>query len=208
MTVVTNVVDPTNDGQFVIDLSVPYRASIVIEGIADFLFHRWSNEAVAAKAAAAKGSKAKKTDDIESYVYRNDAGELCIPGEYLRGAICGKQGAAKFRQDPRSSRKSALDLYKAAVIVETQLASLGVKDWDYLDKRRVTVSQASITRTRPAMLTGWTAAFDLTVALPEYVPPVDLRSVLIDAGRLIGVGDFRPTYGRFHVTEFKVSVLE
>ena len=170
--------------------------------------HRWSNEAVAAKAAAAKGSKAKKTDDVESYVYRNDDGEICIPGEYLRGAICGKQGSAKFRQDPRSPRKSALDLYKAAVIVETQLATLGVKDWDYLDRRRVTVQSNSITRVRPAMLTGWKASFDLTVALPEYVPPVDLRSVLIDAGRLIGLGDFRPTYGRFHVINFVVQPLD
>jgi hypothetical protein len=34
------------------------------------------------KSAAAKGSRAKKTDNIETFVYRNDDGELCIPGEY------------------------------------------------------------------------------------------------------------------------------
>jgi hypothetical protein len=28
--------------------------------------------------------------------------------------------------------------------------------------------------------------------------------VIDDAGRLIGVGDFRPTYGRFSVVGFKI----
>ncbi|MGE9244407.1 hypothetical protein, partial [Escherichia coli] len=89
-----------------------------VEGSSDFLFHRWNAEAVDEKAAAAKNSKAKKTDDVESYVYRTEDGDLAIPGEYLRGSIIH---AAKFRQDPRSPRKSAMDLFKAAVVVTTPL---------------------------------------------------------------------------------------
>lgn len=199
----TKVAPVSNDGEFTVDLSAPYQVSLTIEGVVPILFHRWSVEAVAEKAKAAKGSSGKKTDNVESYVYRNEGGELSIPGEYLRAAICSPSGAAKYRQDPRSPRKSALDLYRAAIIVETELASLGVKDWDYLDQRRVTVQRAGITRMRPAMLAGWRATFDVTVVLPEYVPPADLRDVLYNAGRLVGLGDFRPTYGRFHVLKFE-----
>lgn len=200
----TEIAPVSNDGEFTINLSEPYRASVTVEGVVPILFHRWSVESVATKAKAAKGSAAKKSDDVESYVYRTEDGEIAIPGEYLRAAICSPSGAAKYRQDPRSPRKSALDLYRAALIVETELATLGVKDWDYLDQRRVTVQRAGITRSRPAMLAGWTATFDMTVVLPEYVPPADLRDVLYNAGRLVGLGDFRPTYGRFHVTKFEV----
>jgi hypothetical protein len=200
----TKLNDAGNGGEFVVDLSRPYRASVTIEGVVPILFHRWSVEAVEAKAKASKGSAAKKTDNIESYVWRNTDGELAIPGEYLRGSICSPQGAAKFRQDPRSPRKSALDLYRAAVIVETELASLGAKDWDFLDQRRVTVQRSGITRVRPAMLAGWRASFDLLVVLPEYVPPSDLLAVITDAGRLVGLADFRPTYGRFQVIKFEV----
>ena len=110
-----------------------------LTGTADLLFHRWNSQAVEEKAKAAKNSKAKKTDDIESYVYRNDGGELCIPGEYVRQAIVA---AAKFRQDPRSPRKSAMDLYKAGVVPLTILASTGKKAWDYEDTRRVGFSAA------------------------------------------------------------------
>lgn len=194
----------TNDAADLISMSEPYRVTVTVEGVVPILFHRWSVEAVAEKAAAAKGSKSKKSDNVESYVYRNDEGEICIPGEYLRAAICSPTGAAKYRQDPRSPRKSALDLYKAGIFVATELASLRVKDWDYLDQRRVTVQRAGITRVRPAMAKGWVAEFEIGVVLPEYIPPSDLRAVLIDAGRLVGLGDFRPTYGRFDTTRFQL----
>lgn len=192
----------TNGAKQTLDLSLPYIAHVTIEGVADLLFHRWNVEEVDAKSKAAKGSKAKKTDNVESYVYRNEDGELCLPGEYLRQSIIH---AAKFRQDPRSPRKSAYDLFKAAVISLTDLATLGVANWDYLDQRRVTVQRNSITRSRPAMHKGWKAHFQLMVNLPEYVPQDVLQEVLANAGRLIGVGDFRPTYGRFSVVKFETG---
>lgn len=200
MSQVIAIKEPTNGGKETIDHSQPYAVAVTVVGSADFLFHRWNAEAVDEKAKSAKNSKAKKTDDVESYVYRTDNGELAIPGEYLRGAIIH---AAKFRQDPRSPRKSAMDLFKAAIVVTTPLASLGVSDWDYLDRRRVMVQRAGINRTRPAMRAGWKVEFDLMVLLPEYVDRHALRETIEAAGRLIGIGDFRPTFGRFGIVKFE-----
>jgi hypothetical protein len=190
----------SNGAKEQIQASEPWSCVVEITGSSDMLFHRWNNEAVAEKAAAKKGSAAKKTDNVESYVYRDAAGMLCLPGEYLRGAIIN---AAKFRQDPRSPRKSAMDLFKAGVITLTPLASLGVKDWDYIDQRRVVVQRAGVTRVRPAMRAGWKAEVQLLINLPEYIEQPLLLDVLGAAGKLIGVGDFRPTYGRFDVTKFE-----
>lgn len=195
-----NISNPTNGAKKIIEGEAPYCVTVTIEGASDLLFHRWNAEAVDAKAAAAKGGRSKKTDDIESYVYRNDAGNIAIPGEYLRQAIIA---AAKFQQDPRSPRKSACDLYKAGVVSATLLSDLGTADWDYEDKRRVQVQRAGINRTRPAMKSGWRAKFDLIVNLPEYIRPVDLQSIIANAGRLIGIGDFRPTFGRFNLVGFE-----
>ena len=193
------ITEATNGAASAIAHSEPYQVTVTICGTADFLFHRWNCEAVEAKGKAAKNSAAKKTDDIESYVYRDESGELCIPGEYLRQAIIL---AAKFRQDPRSPRKSAMDLYKAGVVALTNLAPLGVKAWDYEDKRRVVVQRAGINRVRPAMRKGWKAAFDLMVLTPEYISAQDLNDVITNAGRLVGIGDFRPTFGRFQIVAF------
>lgn len=196
----------TNGGKSSIEFSQPYVAAVTIEGTAPFLFHRWNVEAVAEKAAAKKGSKSKKTDDVESYVYRCEDGTLGIPGIYLTSAITNKSnGAAKYIQDPRSPRKSALDLYKAGVVPLTICATLGKREWDFIDQRRVTIQSAGITRSRPAMQSGWRAEFELQVLLPEYIRPMDLHEVLNQAGKLVGIGDFRPTYGRFRVTAFSIQ---
>lgn len=197
---VISIKEPTNGGEEAISHSEPYAAQITIEGAVDFLFHRWNAEAVDEKAKAAKNSKAKKSDDVESYVYRTGNGDLAIPGEYFRGSIIN---AAKFRQDPRSPRKSAMDLFKAGIVVTSPLATLGVKEWDYLDKRRVMIQRQGINRVRPAMQVGWKATFDLMVMLPEYIDRNFLRETIESAGRLIGVGDFRPTFGRFGIVKFK-----
>lgn len=203
----------SNEGEPAILTTAPYVASVTIEGTAPLLFHRWSNEGVEAKSKAAKGSEAKKTDDVESYVYRDENGVICLPGIYLRGSLCDpKNGAAKYRQDPRSPRKSALDLYKAGVVPLTvyapitTAAGIPAETWDYLDAQRVMVQRNGVTRTRPAFLAGWRAQIDLQVLTPEYIPPADLLAALNDAGRLVGVGDFRPTYGRFQVVSFDVGL--
>lgn len=189
----------SNDAAEDIAMGEPYQVEVTLVGVAPFLFHRWSCDGVAEKAKAAKGSKAKKSDNVESYVYRDDDGMLAIPGEYLRQSIIH---AAKFRQDPRSPRKSAMDLYKAGVVSLTELATLGVKDWEYLDRRRVVIQRNAVTRERPAMKVGWTIKVELQVLTPEYITPDQLSDVVTNAGRLVGLGDFRPTFGRFRVEKF------
>lgn len=193
----------TNDAELLIAAGEPYVATVTLEGTCAILFHRWSNEDVAAKGAAAKNSAAKKTDNVESYVYRCNDGTIGIPGEYLRAALVA---AGRYRQDPRSPRKSAIDLYKAAIVPLTEVASLGSAEWDYLDMRRVTIQRNGITRTRPAFLAGWHAEFQLLVNLPEYVPPPVLLESLTAAGKFVGLADFRPTYGRFNVVKFDVGL--
>jgi hypothetical protein len=191
--------EPTNGAEDQIAYEYPFVCEFTLQGVCPILFHRWNVEAVEEKAAAKKGSAAKKTDNIESYVYRTEDGEIAIPGSYVHGAMIQ---AARYRQDPRSPRKSAMDLYKAAVASMTEQASLGDTKWDFVDQRRVTIQRAGITRHRPGFNAGWQATFEFGVLLPEYVGPMDFLDVLSLAGKVVGLADHRPTYGRFAVTNF------
>ena len=195
----------SNDGEAA--LATPYTIHVSLEGTADLLFHRYSADEVEAKSQAAKGSRAKKTDDIESYLYRNADREICLPGRYLQRAL---QEAGRFQQDPRSPRKSAFDLCKAGIVVTPMLAPMipagkdsSTVDWDYLDRQRVVVQRSAVTRVRPAFVTGWRAELEITSLLPEYITPALLRKLIDDAGRFIGLADFRPTYGRFTITSWE-----
>jgi hypothetical protein len=193
----------SNDGG---NAKMPFSVRARIQGTADLLFHRWSNEAVFEKAEAAKGSETKKTDNVESYVYRDEQERICLPGRYPVRAIVE---AGRFHQDPRSPRKMAKELVQAGVICEETFSPMlvsgtPVTDWDYLDKQRVVIMRAGITRTRPAFLKGWECEFTLTSLLPEHISPDFLKTLLDEAGKFIGIGDFRPSYGRFTVVNWDV----
>lgn len=208
MATIVAVSEPTNGARAIIETELPYIAHVKICGCADLLFHHWNCEAVDAKGRAKKGSEAKKTDDLESYVTRNDLGLICLPTEYLRMSVVN---AAKFRQDPRSPRKSAMDLFKAGIVSLSPLNPIVNRDgkttkvWDFEHRCRVTVQRSGITRTRPAFHEGWSAELDLMVNLPGYISSSDLLETITMAGKVIAVGDFRPTYGRYQVVGFEVQ---
>lgn len=192
----------SNDGETALLATAPHQITFTIRGNADLLFHRWSNEDVAAKATAKRGSAVKKTDNLEAYVWRDDDGQVCLPGTYVHKAIIE---AGRFQQDPRSSRpKQACDLYRAAFLPLTLLYPLG-PSWEFEDKRRMVVNRSGITRTSPGFKAGWEATFDFDMILPEYVSDEMFLEALTLAGRVIGLAQYRPTYGRFQVVKFDRS---
>ena len=191
-----------------IEISRPYTVQVTIQGNAAILLHRYDPDAVEEKIKSKKGSKAKKTDNLESYVYRTDDGDIGIPGTYICGAI---YNAAKNQQDPRSPRKQAVDLFKAGVVSLTDVAPIltqgrteGVKTWEYEDRRRAPLQRVAITRVRPAFRPGWRVTHLLRVILPEYISSDFLLQVIVDAGRFVGIADYRPTFGRFQVVNYEV----
>jgi hypothetical protein len=203
-------VAPVSDGaNSTIEMNEPYVARIIVQGTAPLLMHAYNVESVEGKGAAAKGSKAKKSDDIESYVYRvsEDDRRLGIPGANFCAAL---SIAAKSMQDPRSARKSLMDLVKASVISLDPVAPFipDVEEWDYLDRRRVVVMRNAIARSRPAMNKGWKVAFTVLVNAPEYVPPETLHLLATKAGMFQGLLDYRPTYGRFAVVSFEHGSMD
>lgn len=192
--------EPTNDAVSAIRTALPKHVRFTLEGTTDILFHRWSTESVEAKANAGKNSASKKTDDLDAYVYRTDDGELAIPGTYVHGSMTN---AARSKKDPRSPRKSAMDLYKAAIAPITLLATLGVHEWEYVHAERAVVQRNAITRRRPALTAGWKAEWEFLILGTEYVSPMDFLDTLVMAGQFVGLGDHRPTYGRFAVVAFE-----
>jgi hypothetical protein len=181
-------------------IEAPYIAEVTILGVEPMLCHRYDCEVVEAKSKAAKGSKEKKSDNVESYLYRGPKGEIGIPGINIKASIVE---AAKFSQDPRSPRKSARDLYRAAIKIPG-FSPLGKKTWDFLDRRRVVVQRNAIARVRPGFAAGWKLTFRIHVALPEYISADKLHDVLTRAGQMIGLGDFRPDFGTFQIVKFDI----
>lgn len=199
-----------NGGQRIIDAGKPYIARFEILGIAPILLHGWDSESVDAKAKSAKGSKTKKSDDVESYVRRTKEGYIGIPGNYIVAALAD---AGRSMQDPRSPRKSLRDLLRAILIPLPTADHVWpflpqTREWAYIDRRRVVVQRNAITRSRPAFTEGWRVAFEIQCNGPEYISPEKLATIIGECGRLCGFCDNRPSYGRFTLAAFEVATLD
>ena len=67
---------------------------------------------------------------------------------------------------------------------------------------RVVVQRAAVARARLQVATGWEMALNLEVH-DEQLRPEVVEEILREGGRAIGIGDFRPRYGRFEVVQFQ-----
>ena len=91
---------------------------------------------------------------------------------------------------PATERTALIDPATAAALV----------DYD-IDTRRATVQRNAVLRSRPR-LEKWAAKVELEID-EEFIAEPTLRELMDIAGRIIGVGDFRPEksgpFGRFRV---------
>lgn len=158
----------------------------------------------ATRALAKVTGKRKKTDDDHLEVARLEhAGSLYMSdlGPYVPGAnveACLFRGASKYKL--MSALKSALLIPEEV----NPLAYRGPRDvaglWEakqFVHRASVKVGTARVIRTRPVF-----AAWALTVAGEldtEVVDPGSFEQLAETAGRLVGLGDWRPRFGRFDV---------
>ena len=115
--------------------------------------------------------------------------------------------------------KTYKDLVRASVYVEPELIPF-MRDGEpitvpekpthnpnesfYVDVRPVIVARARVLRSRGAVGKGWKLEFALQVIDDQLGLDV-LQQILEEAGRTVGVGDFRPRFGRFRVERFSIA---
>ena len=162
-----------------------------------------------AKAMAQIYGKRKKTEadhgqlaDLEflGSLYLS-GGKPCIPAEMMEAAL-----ARAAAQERRSAKA------KAGLVIRDDLVLLFDGPNDPLElcadprfrlRCGVRIGTNRVMRTRPKF-TGWAA--DLTVDyLPSMLNASDIRSFVATAGEQIGIGDWRPRFGRFIIDRTAAS---
>jgi hypothetical protein len=180
-----------------------------IEGIAPLLMHsaRLADPMDdATKALAAVTGKRKKTDDDHIEVARLEhLGSLYISQEF--GPFIPGQNieAALFRGAARTKQGTAL---KSALLVPQNVNPLiyrGPRDaqglWEdkaFVHRSSVKVGTSRVIRTRP-VFSSWQIAFEGDLDT-EVVDKGSFEQIADTTGRLVGLGDWRPRFGRFTVS--------
>lgn len=157
------------------------------------------------KEICAKGSK-KLTDsdyeerdrlEWEAGLYWSDADGPIIPSDNIERCI--QLGAQKSR----IGKDVVAAVFCSEPEVKLEYEGPRTKDKLYADPRfslrkGVAVQKSRIIRIRPMIPTGWKISFALEFD-DSIINEKSLVKACVDAGALIGLGDWRPKFGRFTV---------
>lgn len=165
-----------------------------ITGISPLLMHAYP--LVPIEALEKKSPK----EQAELAAYRDPAGELYVPGVNIQRALIA---AATFSKG--KGRASLQKPVAACTLVTPERVLLDAQEYS-IDVRPVVIpsTKGRVLRYRPR-LDEWALTFAIEFD-PELVSVVQLRRVVDDAGRRVGLLDFRPErkgpFGRFEVTRW------
>jgi hypothetical protein len=168
-----------------------------------------------AKAMRAVSSKRKKTDaDFDELarlewlagLYRTND-DLVIPDYVIESTMIG--GAKKSKRGPQAkcglffTEHASLQFAgKPDAITDETLAEMFASG-DFTHTIGVKVGMAKVMRTRP-IFRNWSIN-----AIAQYDPDVlnlrDVEEIATDAGKLVGLGDWRPKHGRFEAEVMPVT---
>jgi len=176
--------------------------NVVIEGVAPgLLMHKFSAQAETELLSNTRKTNPKSetpAEAAEQVAYRDTEGKLCQPAEHIYAALC--KAASEFKIRGRG-KKTYKDPVKGNVMVWPEFIPHQVQNY-VVDSRPVRIQRARVMRHRP-LLPEWRLRFTLQVLDSGAVPTETLQAILARAGETIGIGDYRPRFGRFRVVSFE-----
>jgi hypothetical protein len=189
-----------------------YQIDCTIKGVAPLMQHRFPLPDLATMSKGNKKSTGAKdySQEWRDYLYTTASGQVYQPSSHIEGAMV--KSAVSFKVTGKRG-KSYKDLFSANVFIDPVEILHGVEvpeeldaDADkklYLDLRPVVVMRARVVRVRPTFKPGWELSFLINV-IDDEVNFETVNDVLTLAGKAVGIGDYRPKFGRFMVTKFEL----
>lgn len=180
------------------------KFEVTIEGIAPLLHARHPSpieEEEITKRSKKDGKKTKALTDKEQFTihsYKNAAGKFVQPAEMVEAAMT--KAAANFRMEGKKTYKDAIKggmfVTPIEIVHSIQKAEMDSR-WG---KNPTTRGAVWVVRPR---FDKWKLSFTINLLLDERVADSTIKEILDYAGLYIGLGAWRPKFGRFEVISFK-----
>lgn len=195
-----------------------YKVDVSIKGTVGLLQNKFSGaELDNLQTGATKVTgKVDYSNEWQEKLYATSDGFLFQPAAHIEGSLVKSAAAFKIKGRGSKTWKDPIRAYVYCVPDEPLLLWEGEPipeptselltnptDAIKVDVRRVRVQRAAVARSRLFINEGWELKFTLEIHDTQVGPDV-LREILDESGRAVGIGDFRPRYGRFIVILFDV----
>lgn len=168
--------------------------AVRISGLSPLLMHKFPEVPIEAF------DKKPKEEQAELSVYRDAHGKLSIP------CVCMQRALVSAATYSKGKGRASLQKQAAACLL-VQPVNLSLETDEYaIDARPVVIpaTKGRVMRYRPR-IDEWSVDFDVTYD-ETLITPVQMREIVDNAGKRVGVLDFRPErkgpFGRFIVTRW------
>ena len=175
-----------------------YEVQVKIESVSPLLMNRFAEETAEEVIKRVTGKPVQPEIAVSLYILPD--GKIYQPATHIEGAFI--KSAANFKITGKG-KKTYKDLAKSSIFVEPDAIVHEIQEYG-IDKRPVVnpTTRGRVIRARP-ILNKWALSFRIKV-LDNQFPREVVKSILDYAGSSVGIGDYRPRFGRFMVTNFNL----
>lgn len=170
-----------------------------IKGIAPLLHNRFPDEENEEGKSKRKSVRLPAIDEARRSLYLDSNGNPYQPANHIEGAMI--KAAVQFKLDGKKTYK---DLVRSGVFVTPDQIPCNAT-WE-IDRRSAVIpsTKGRIMVSRP-MFKEWVLNFDLNI-VDDRAEVVVIKEILQYAGLYVGIGTFRPKFGRFEVLTYEQKV--
>lgn len=172
-----------------------------IEGVAPILFSRFFDPNSTEAPGGGRPTKGEREEEVKRRVHRDDSG-IFLPKWSFKQCLLQGCGVANLKE----GRRAMAPFLEATVFPNGHLY-FGKDEPDEIletwGRRPPRTGGACVVR-YPSFKTGWKLRFAMTV-VDDRRSQSHIRKALEEGGLLVGLGSWRPEYGRFIVTDWQVK---
>jgi len=172
------------------------RYLVRIKGVKPLLMH--APKGLGDNPRRRRGEHLSPEEEAEAALYKDPQGNIVIPAVNVKAML--REAGRNYKISGRKTTFGAA--IRAGIDIEPFYIPLKHKGWK-VDLRPVVVQRSRILRARPRF-DEWELEFTIINKDPNVLLRDTMKRIIEDAGKWIGLGDYRPEFGLFSVEEFRV----
>lgn len=184
------------------------KIKVTIEGVSPLLMNRFTEESEikvgGGTSVTFSGDKGTPRQQAEPKRYSDNKGHLFVPGPNIFAALIAAGAFHKAGKSKLTTFKTSL--IPAGILVDDLVCSLGTDKWEVDSRSVVNPSTGGRRMCHRPRVDQWSLSFTLEVDAAMFSPAL-VRALVDDAGKKIGLGDYRPAkkgpFGRFVVKRWE-----
>jgi hypothetical protein len=145
-----------------------------------------------------KSSEHDPVEEAKDCLYLNEEKKICVPSMAILSSM--RKAAANLKK-AGAGKKTLKDFVFSGLQIKGDMIELPDQNYE-IDIRPVVVQRARIMRARP-LFKNWQLSFTVNIIDEQTWDAGMVRQVITEAGKYMGLLDFRPLFGTFDVISVK-----